>query len=217
MSIKTKFFPGSPREKRRCKRCGMGKTGPLDPRLLHQMERAADQIEKSASARYIYNVFELIREEEGPISLKGSSLRLPGKDIASLLKECSRCILLTVTIGGTVDRILRRAQISDMADAVLLDFCASSAAEDLCGRIHSDLEEEYEKKGLYLTDRFSPGYGDLPIGLQSEICRVLQTDKRLGLTVNSGNMLIPSKSITAVIGISHRPQPKKSAAVQTVK
>lgn len=91
-----------------------GKTGPLDPRLLHQMERAADQIEKSASARYIYNVFELIREEEGPISLKGSSLRLPGKDIASLLKECSRCILLTVTIGGTVDRILRRAQISDM-------------------------------------------------------------------------------------------------------
>ena len=173
------------------------------------MERAADQIEKSASARYIYNVFELIREEEGPISLKGSSLRLPGKDIASLLKECSRCILLTVTIGGTVDRILRRAQISDMADAVLLDFCASSAAEDLCGRIHSDLEEEYEKKGLYLTDRFSPGYGDLPIGLQSEICRVLQTDKRLGLTVNSGNMLIPSKSITAVIGISHRPQPKK--------
>lgn len=71
-----------------------GKTGPLDPRLLHQMERAADQIEKSASARYIYNVFELIREEEGPISLKGSSLRLPGKDIASLLKECSRCYSL---------------------------------------------------------------------------------------------------------------------------
>lgn len=194
-----------------------GKTGPLDPRLLHQMERAADQIEKSASARYIYNVFELIREEEGPISLKGSSLRLPGKDIASLLKECSRCILLTVTIGGTVDRILRRAQISDMADAVLLDFCASSAAEDLCGRIHSDLEEEYEKKGLYLTDRFSPGYGDLPIGLQSEICRVLQTDKRLGLTVNSGNMLIPSKSITAVIGISHRPQPQKISGCANCK
>ena len=217
MSIKTKFFPGSPREKRRCKRCGMGKQVRSIPGPLHQMERAADQIEKSASARYIYNVFELIREEEGPISLKGSSLRLPGKDIASLLKECSRCILLTVTIGGTVDRILRRAQISDMADAVLLDFCASNAAEDLCGRIHSDLEEEYEKKGLYLTDRFSPGYGDLPIGLQSEICRVLQTDKRLGLTVNSGNMLIPSKSITAVIGISHRPQPKKISGCANCK
>ena len=37
-----------------------GKTGPLDPRLLHQMERAGVQIEYSGSARYIFKVFELI-------------------------------------------------------------------------------------------------------------------------------------------------------------
>lgn len=171
-----------------------GKTGPLDPRLLHQMERAADQIEKSASARYIYNVFELIREEEGPISLKGflsssagKGYRLSAERMQPLYSlNCNhRRNGLTGFSGEPRFPIWRTPSSSISA--------ACSAAEDLCGRIHSDLEEEYEKKGLYLTDRFSPGYGDLPIGLQSEICRVLQTDKRLGLTVNSGNMLIPSK------------------------
>ena len=143
------------------------------------------------------------------VMLKGSSLILTGNDISDLLKDCSRCILLAVTIGGAVDRTLRKAQISDMADAVILDFCASSAVEDLCSQINDDLEKMFESKGFFLTDRFSPGYGDLPIELQREICRVLQTDKRLGLSANSSNMLIPSKSITAVIGISNNPQPKK--------
>ncbi len=151
------------------------------------------------------------------ILLKGSSLALPGRDIATLFAECSHCILLAVSIGAAVDRILRRAQVLNMADAVILDFCASSAVEDLCGRINSDLENEYEAKDLYLTDRFSPGYGDLPVDLQREICRVLQTDKRLGLTASASNMLIPSKSITAIIGISNRPQPKRISGCGSCK
>lgn len=145
----------------------------------------------------------------GEIILEGTSLRLTGNDISALLKECSRCILLAATIGAETDRLIRKAQISNMSDAVILDFCASSAAEELCSRVYSDLEKEFEEKGFYLTDRFSPGYGDLPLSLQDEICRVLRTDRRLGLTVSAGGMMIPSKSVTAVIGISGRPQPKK--------
>lgn len=149
--------------------------------------------------------------------MKGCSLILTGNDISDLLRECDRCILLAVTIGGAVDRTLRKAQISDMADAIILDFCASSAVEDLCNQINDDLEREFDSKGYFLTDRFSPGYGDLPIELQREICRVLQTDKRLGLSANASNMLIPSKSITAVIGIAQKPQPKKISGCANCK
>ena len=192
----------------------------FDRRLQLQVETAVKQIEHSASARYVYSVFDIRRaadETESGIILEGTSLLLSGSDISDLLKACRRCILLAVTIGSSADRLIRKAQISSMSDAVILDFCASSAVEELCSRINSDLEREFEEKGFYLTDRFSPGYGDLPLGLQGEICRVLRTDKRLGLTVSAGGMMIPSKSITAVIGIAGRPQPKKSAAVQTAE
>lgn len=202
----------------------------LDPNLIEQIQKAARQIESDSAARYTYALFDIEKNRDGQgeqdgmngdsdhrIKLKGSSLVLTGCDISDLLRECERCILLAVTIGSKVDRTLRKAQISNMSDALILDFCASSAVENLCNQINSDLEDEFESKGFFLTDRFSPGYGDLPIELQRDICRVLQTDKRLGLMANESNMLIPSKSITAVIGISHDPQPKKISGCANCK
>ncbi len=200
--------------------------------LLQQIEQAAKKVETAASARYFYAVFPLKPPAESgqnpdqktdgisggntdrenaqeKIHLAGTSLTLTGRDICSLLRECSSCILLALTLGASLDRLLRRAQISSMADAFLLDLCASNAAEELCDAVNRTLEEEFERRGSFLTDRFSPGYGDLSIGLQGEICRVLQTEKRIGLTANSSSILIPSKSITAIIGIADRPQPKK--------
>ena len=58
----------------------------------------------------------------------------------------------------------------------------------------------------FLTDRFSPGYGDLPLSLQPEICSALDAARRLGLHVTEHFLLNPSKSVTAVIGLSDRPQ-----------
>lgn len=191
-----------------------------DSQLLRQTEEAVRLIESSAAARYTYAVFDIDSTADTPsavLSLKGTALSLSGNDIALLLRDCRQCIILAVTIGGLVDRLLRKAQVSSMSDALILDLCASSAAENLCEQISRDLEDQYEQKGLYLTDRFSPGYGDLPLSLQKSICQVLQTDRRLGLTANSSDMLIPSKSITAVIGISERPQPKKISGCSNCK
>lgn len=212
--------------------------------LRRQIERAAAEVESAAADRYLYSVFSLQRPDtadsdaedgdsysskanssardknrskEESIYLAKTSLVLTGSDICSLLHDCGSCILLAVTLGAPLDRILKKTQISDMSDAFLLDLCASSAAEELCNAVNRTLEEEFENRGYFLTDRFSPGYGDLPIRLQGDICRVLQAEKRIGLTVNSCDMLIPSKSITAVIGIADRPQPKKISGCQNCR
>ena len=60
--------------------------------------------------------------------------------------------------------------------------------------------------GLYLTDRFSPGYGDLPLSLQPGICAVLDAERRVGIHVTPSFLMNPSKSVTAVIGLSDKPQ-----------
>ena len=84
----------------------------------------------------------------------------------------------------------------------MLDCCASAAIENVCDNLCADLQEELEG---YLTDRFSPGYGDLPITLQRSFLLALNAQRRIGLTVTDSCLLIPSKSVTAIIGVSDAP------------
>lgn len=67
------------------------------------------------------------------------------------------------------------------------------------------MEKEYLEKGLYLRPRFSPGYGDFPLSAQKEILDGLEAGKRIGITLTEGYLMMPSKSVTAVIGVSRTP------------
>ena len=60
--------------------------------------------------------------------------------------------------------------------------------------------------GKYLTDRFSPGYGDLPLDVQSPLLALTDATRRLGVTLSESNLMNPLKSVTAVIGLSDTPQ-----------
>ena len=68
-----------------------------------------------------------------------------------------------------------------------------------------DAFEEKVKSGLNenqsLRPRFSPGYGDLPLMVQPAFLAALDATRRIGLSVTKNNLLVPTKSITAVIGL----------------
>ena len=64
------------------------------------------------------------------------------------------------------------------------------------------LREKLAAQALYLTDRFSPGYGDMPLAQSGQICEVLNAGRSIGLTVSQSGILMPRKSVTAVLGIS---------------
>ena len=124
---------------------------------------------------------------------------LAGNDIKNHLKNCERVIIFAATLGTEADRLIRAAQVSDMAYAVVLDAYASALIEDFCDRCEGEMKQ---KTYGFFTWRFSPGYGDYPIALQNEFIRFLSADKRIGLTATQSHILIPRKSVTAAIGIS---------------
>ena len=180
-----------------------------DPVVTGQLEEAIALLERIAVPACTHTICELVRESAETFRLKGTSVLLRGETARSFLEECHSCVMMAVTIGRGVDAELRRRQITDMAGAVILDSCASSAVESVCEQLQADLEKNYQTQGMYLTDRFSPGYGDLPLSLQPEICRALSAEKRIGLSLTGGMLMMPTKSVTALIGIANRPQPKK--------
>ena len=89
-----------------------------------------------------------------------------------------------------------------MSKAVILQACAATVIEAYCDEQQDFMKEEADKQGLYLRPRFSPGYGDFPLTYQKDLLGVLNCQKRIGLTVMDSLILAPSKSVTAVIGLT---------------
>ena len=178
--------------------------GDRPPETLRRLaEPVAQRLTAAIRPRYCYRVFPLTRQAEGYV-LEGTGVTLRGQTARTMLSDCRQAALLACTLGAPFDAMLRTEQARDMAQAVLLDACGSAWVEAGCDQAELELQELLP--ALYLTDRFSPGYGDLPLSLQPALCAALDAGRRLGLSVTPSLLLNPAKSVTAIIGLSHRPQ-----------
>lgn len=171
--------------------------------LRREVDAMALRLTAAVRPRYTYRVFSLDRREGG-FFLPEADLLLAGKSAETMLGQCSQAVLLACTLGTEFDTMLRAEQARDMARAVMLDACGSAWVEAGCDQAERELSQRLP--GRFLTDRFSPGYGDLPLDLQPAICRALDAGRRIGLHVTERFLLNPSKSVTAIIGLSGRPQ-----------
>lgn len=171
--------------------------------LRRQVAEEMEALRSRLRPRYVCRVWELERRPGG-VRLAGTDLTLRGETAARMLESCDRAALLACTLGTRFDQLLSAAQARSMARAVILDACGSALVEEGCGEAEEALSARLP--GRYLTDRFSPGYGDLPLELQRGLCAALDSRRRLGLHVTESLLLNPVKSVTAVIGISGRPQ-----------
>ena len=99
--------------------------------------------------------------------------------------------------------MIRVSQITDMPRAVVINSLAAVAIEQVCDKIEEKLFAIFPES--YFTFRYSPGYGDFPIELQKSFLSELAAPRKIGLSANSSHILTPSKSVTAVIGISSQP------------
>lgn len=174
---------------------------PIEPQLMEQLKEMADETMKQVCPRVVFRRFQL--NPDG--MLAGTSFSPEGCDIRAMLAPCSEAILMAATLGAESERFLLKRQAVSVSQAVLLDAVMSAAIEAVCDQQEHLLRLELEGRGMYLSDRFSPGYGDMPIGQTKDICALLQADRTIGLTVSSSGIMIPRKSVTAIMGVSTQP------------
>ena len=174
-----------------------------DPALRAQVERCAALLVQSARPRWNYRVFDLFFEDGG-VRLDGGLL-LPGEDLRAHLAGCDRAAVFCATLGAEADLLIRRAEPRDALEMLALDCCATAAVEDLCDGIEKHLHSLFPN--CHFPFRYSPGYGDLPLSLQGDLLRLLDAPRRVGLTATGHHILIPRKSVTAILGVSDAPVP----------
>ena len=153
----------------------------------------------------IYHPFRVIRTENG-LKLADTPFILPGKSIAAFFSEVRDTIYaMAVTVGPAMDRLIRTKMITAAEEGVILDTCGAVAAEAAADRLESEIRGAVSDQGKFLTDRYSPGYGDLPLELQPQLLTLLDTSRRIGLMVTGSVLMTPSKSVTAVLGVTDAP------------
>lgn len=108
---------------------------------------------------------------------------------------------MAATLGSKVDRKILYYEKVNMTKAVILDACATTSIEEYCDFIENEIKKEVVEDELNINWRYSPGYGDLDISIQRNLLKSLDAERTMGLTVSSHNILIPRKSVTAIIGI----------------
>lgn len=175
-----------------------------DGATLALVRACADEVRRAAVPRWRSVVLAVLGEDEEGVRLEGG-LTLPGRSIRDHLRGCDRAAVFCATLSAPVDALLRRAQAEDMARALVLDCCASTAVEELCDRVEEEIRAGFP--GCSFPHRFSPGYGDLPIQLQGELLALLDAPRRIGLCASERHILTPRKSVTAILGISREALP----------
>lgn len=171
----------------------------IDDRTLDLILSSFEELDRAAGRRLVYRIFDVSFRDAGFMMIE--TMEIKSGNLGTNLKGCERAVLLGATLGPGVDRLLRRYSLTDMARVAVLQACAAAMLEEYLDDWQEGLKREQEKEGYYLRPRFSPGYGDFSIGHQGEILRMLDAAKRIGLSMTDGNMLTPSKSVTAAIGL----------------
>ena len=142
-----------------------------------------------------------------------SFMQIKSESLAKNLKGCKSLILFGATVGLEIDRLIARYGKISPSKALIFQAIGAERIESLCDEFTSFIQCEYG----CTKPRFSPGYGDLDIQVQKDIFRVLEPNKRIGLILSESMLMTPSKSVTAIIGITDQETSEKKSCVTCTK
>lgn len=176
--------------------------------LSEKIKQCIKKTREIINPRFIFRKYKIkklkLSDVKSEVYLEGANLTLKSNDIHNLLLECDECILMSATLGLEVEREIRKLTYTDLTKGIIIDACATTAIEEVCDIVQDNIAKKLLKEDKYITYRYSPGYGDLPIEKNVNINNLLNSQKEIGLTVTNSGIMIPRKSVVALIGVSHK-------------
>lgn len=171
--------------------------------LTEEMQALIDtcmrEVEAAAEPKSVMRRFSLGLEAD---VISAGGLSMTSKSLARNLKDCEEVVFFAATLGSGVDRLLQKYLKLQVSKAVVVQAAAAAAIEAYCNQCQKKLEEAVAAEGLFVRPRYSPGYGDLPLTVQRSFLDVLQAGKTTGIVLTDGDIMLPEKSVTAIMGLS---------------
>lgn len=124
--------------------------------------------------------------------------------LAQNLKDCKSAVVFALTCGINVDLLIKKHSAKSTSEAFCINAIATAAIEEYANEFCSEILAELKKENLCTRPRFSPGYGDFAIQNQNLFLNLTNASRLLGITLTQNYMMMPSKSVTAIMGVSNK-------------
>ena len=153
----------------------------------------------AAQCRAVWRRYLLVRDGD---TLDLGFAKTDSRDLKKHLEGCGEILLFACTAGAETDRRIARAKLLSPARGLLMHAIGAQQVEGGCDRLCARLAQQFPDRQL--TDRFSPGYGDLTLEMQRDVMAALDCGRTVGITLTDSLLMTPSKSVTAIIGMKVR-------------
>lgn len=177
---------------------GYGNSVP-DDMTKQSIEECIEEELQVIEPRHVYREYDL--KMEGDL-IKAGTVTFKSRNLTKNLLGCDKIILFAATLGNGPDRLMNKYQKLSISRAAICQAVAAAMIEEYCNLCQKSIQEHVAEAGYYVRPRYSPGYGDLSLMVQRELMQAIEAYKRIGLTLSEGNVMIPEKSVTALMGLS---------------
>ena len=172
-------------------------SGVEDAALLALIENCKREAYACTAPRTIYEIFPCTVTQD---CTEIAGIRFESVRLAQNLRGCKKVVAFAATLGTGADRMLRSAGAESTAEVMVYQAVFAAMVEEVC----DDLEESIKTAHhCSLRRRYSPGYFDLKLETQKDFFKLMDITKRIGVTLSENMLMIPSKSVTAFIGVEN--------------
>ena len=175
-----------------------------DSTLDAMIDRAEAEVKSAARPNHVSRHIDIdVDLPAGRVALGGTAVW--SRTLAGHLEGCREGFLFACTLGIRVDQLVKRYSFTNIPMLPVIQAVAAAYTEYCADASQRELEEYAEGRNLYLRPRYSPGYGDFSLECQRFFFEALQISKKIGVSLTDSLLMVPFKSITAVIGLSDDP------------
>jgi hypothetical protein len=126
------------------------------------------------------------------------SLEINSGSVYRWMEGCGLVYAMALTVGEPLNGKIQELTASgDSAAALIHDAVGSELVEEAANILTRNIGREADRP---ITKRYSPGYGDWGIENQAGMDKILNLG-RIGIRLNESYLMLPEKSITAIIGV----------------
>lgn len=162
---------------------------------LSLLQKQIESVKNLISPKCCYNICDFVFEDG---FLDFGFFKAKSKSLARLGENYKKSVFFAITLGFELEREQTRLSKFSKADAFLLDAVASAYAESVCDTAEKTIKE-FLGKDYDFSRRFSPGYSDFSLAHQKDVLSFVDAKANLGITLLDSLLMIPQKSITAVM------------------
>lgn len=171
---------------------------------------ACDETLLFLEVRGIWKIYDY--DDEKKIVMSEPNFQIVGNSIEKHLDGCEKVICMAVTVGEKIEQeITKRFRQGNYLEAMLMDAAATCAVEQAADSLEKAIELETAKESYKMRWRYSPGYGDWSLSQQKKFFQTIGAEE-IGMKLSPAMMLIPRKSVTAIIGLEKIFADKKISA-----